>query len=116
MHRAAWFAGFVLCLGGCGPSVQESLRTYNEDGVYLFQHGQYDGARQNFEAALALQPENTGMLYNIGECYDHQGRKDDFGAERFEVDHGFNVAGGSGRLNVGHPSHRAGRAPALHFN
>src|SRR5215472_11506502 len=76
MHRAAWFAGMVLCLGGCGPSVQESVRTYNEDGVYLFDQGEYGGARESFQAALALQPENAGLLYNIGECYDRQGQKD----------------------------------------
>jgi Flp pilus assembly protein TadD len=76
MHRAAWFAGLALCLGGCGPSVQESVRTYNEDGVYLFQHGEFTGAREEFQAALALQPENAGLLYNIGECYDRQGQKE----------------------------------------
>jgi Tfp pilus assembly protein PilF len=74
MMRAAWFAGIALGLAGCGPAVQESVRTYNEDGVYLFQHGEYTGARESFQAALALQPENDGLLFNIGECYDRQGQ------------------------------------------
>jgi Tfp pilus assembly protein PilF len=74
MTRALWFAGIALCLAGCGPSVQESVRNYNRDGLYLFQQGEYGGARECFQAALALEPENTGLVYNVGECFDRQGQ------------------------------------------
>jgi Tfp pilus assembly protein PilF len=73
MHRTAWLATLAFGLAGCGPSVQHQVRLYNEDGVYLFQRGEYLGARHSFEAALALQPGNTGLLYNIGECYERLG-------------------------------------------
>jgi Flp pilus assembly protein TadD len=49
------------------------VRTYNELGVHLFQEGDYAGSRETFQAALALQPADSGLLYNIGECYDRLG-------------------------------------------
>ncbi len=54
--------------------MQEHVHEYNEDGVYLFQHGRYDYARDSFQAALALQPENPDLMYNVGQCYDRMGQ------------------------------------------
>jgi Tfp pilus assembly protein PilF len=48
----------------------ERVRAYSEDGLYLFQRGDYPAARESFQAALALQPDDVTLLYNIGECYD----------------------------------------------
>ena len=53
--------------------VQDAPRDHNADGVYLFQSGDYRSARESFQAALALQPTDTGLLYNVGQCYDRQG-------------------------------------------
>lgn len=70
----AMVAGFVLVLGGCiATADQERLRNYNEDGVFLFQHGDYIGARDSFQAALKLQPQDPALMYNVGECYDRLG-------------------------------------------
>ncbi len=73
MGRAAWWAGLLALLAGCGPTVGERLRTYNDDAMYLFQQGDYPGARECFQAALSLQPENADLLYDVGECYDRSG-------------------------------------------
>jgi Flp pilus assembly protein TadD len=61
------------CLAGCGQDVQERVRTFNQDGLYLYQQGDYAGAREEFQAALKLQPEDPGLMYNVGECYDRLG-------------------------------------------
>lgn len=71
-----WMSGMLalaLCLEGCESASQERLRDYNLDGVYLFQRGDYAAARESFQAALALKPEDPGLLYNLGECYDRLG-------------------------------------------
>src|SRR5262249_30898092 len=39
----------------------------------LFQRGDYANARESFQAALALQPEDPALLYNVGRCYARQG-------------------------------------------
>jgi Tfp pilus assembly protein PilF len=73
MRRTAWIAGLWLCLVGCVSPAQERARFYNEDGVRLFAKGAYADARDSFRAALDLRPDDAGLLYNVGECYDRMG-------------------------------------------
>ena len=73
MRRLWWLVGLVLCLGGCASPEQERLRNYNADGLAAFQRGEYADARQTFQAALELQPEDAGLRYNIGQCSDRLG-------------------------------------------
>src|SRR5262249_18680673 len=49
------------------------LREYNEDGVRLFQRGAFSEARDSFQAALTLKPDDSNLLYDVGQCYDHLG-------------------------------------------
>jgi tetratricopeptide (TPR) repeat protein len=61
-------------LAGCaGAPVSERVRQINDDGVYLYDHGDYARARENFEHALTLKPGDAGLIYNVGQCYEHQG-------------------------------------------
>jgi tetratricopeptide (TPR) repeat protein len=81
MNRAFWIGGLALCLAGCAGTERDDLvQTYNEDGVHLFQHGDYVQARASFQAALALRPEDAALSYNLGQCYDRLG--DPASAER----------------------------------
>jgi Tfp pilus assembly protein PilF len=73
MCRSARWAAWLVVVAGCGPSVAEEVRKYNDLGVHLFQQGDYAGSRESFQVGLTFQPENAGLLYNIGECYDHLG-------------------------------------------
>jgi tetratricopeptide (TPR) repeat protein len=74
MKRVWCVAGLVLCLAGCIATEKDELaRTYNEDGVDLFQHGDFGHARESFQAALAIHPDDAALLYNLGECYDRLG-------------------------------------------
>ncbi|MBL8796498.1 MAG: tetratricopeptide repeat protein [Planctomycetia bacterium] len=61
------------CLAGCASPDDQRVRDYNADGVHLFAQGAYPEAQQTFQAALALQPNDPGLLYNLGECYHRQG-------------------------------------------
>ncbi len=67
---------FVLfaALPGCLPHVDERAREFSEDGVSLFQRGEHGHACECFEAALALQPRDVNLLYNIGQCQDRLGK------------------------------------------
>lgn len=71
-HRA--IAGLALAVGACVPAVAERVRDYNEDGVYLYQQGSYAGARDTFRAALALQPGDPNLLFNLAQCHDRLGQ------------------------------------------
>ena len=84
MRRVWLIAGMVLGLAGCSTVAEERFHDYNEDGVQLFQQGNYADARESFQAALALKPEDPAVLYNLGECYAHLG--DTAKAERFYQD------------------------------
>jgi Flp pilus assembly protein TadD len=70
----------TLLVTSCLPSGQELVVQYNEDGVLLFERGEFDHARQSFEAAQKLAPEDSAILYNLGQCHDRLG--DPAGAER----------------------------------
>jgi len=73
MRRAAWFLLLVVGLGGCATTDDERVRAYSSDGLSLFQGGNYRAARESYQAALALRPEDVGLIYNVGQCYDRQG-------------------------------------------
>jgi Tfp pilus assembly protein PilF len=74
MRRLAWVAVLTGAMSGCAETIQDRVRDYNEDGVFLFRQGRYDYARETFQAALALQPENADLLYNLGQCCDRLGQ------------------------------------------
>src|SRR5262249_45621981 len=76
MWRVLVCAGLAGGLAGCAAPEKERLRDYNEGGVYLFRQGDFAGARGSFQAAPALRPEDAGLLYNLGQCYDHLGVAD----------------------------------------
>jgi tetratricopeptide (TPR) repeat protein len=63
----------VLLLGGCATENDQRLRDYTNDGLNLFQHARYSDARESFQAALTLKPDDPDLLYNIGQCYERQG-------------------------------------------
>jgi tetratricopeptide (TPR) repeat protein len=69
------FAGLAMCAAGCAPTVQERVHDCNEDGVSLFTRGAYDPARECFQTALCLQPENADLIYNLGQCYQRLGNE-----------------------------------------
>jgi tetratricopeptide (TPR) repeat protein len=58
------------------PTMHERVRTYNDDGLHLFHSGDYVHARETFQAALELAPEDPNLRYNLGQCYERLGRSD----------------------------------------
>ncbi len=74
MRRLGGVVGLgLLWLGACAPTAQDRVRDYNEVGLQLYRHGTYDKAAESFEAALALEPGDAGLLFNAGQCYDNLG-------------------------------------------
>lgn len=75
----AWSCALLLALclaGGCQTEKQERFHLYNQDGVRLFEKGDYAGARDHFEIALSLEDaKNANLLYNLGQCCDRLGQE-----------------------------------------
>jgi Flp pilus assembly protein TadD len=63
-------------LPGCLPHMDERVQQFSEEGVYLYQRGEYQNARECFEVALQLQPADANLMYNVGQCYDRQDKAD----------------------------------------
>jgi tetratricopeptide (TPR) repeat protein len=63
-------------LPGCLLPADERVQQFSEEGVYLYQRGEYQNARECFEVALQLQPADANLMYNVGQCYDSQGKTD----------------------------------------
>jgi tetratricopeptide (TPR) repeat protein len=76
MLRVAIVAGVLLAVSACADTAQERLHEYNQDALVLYQQGSYDHARETFEAALALKPNDAYILYNLGRCHEKLGQVD----------------------------------------
>jgi Flp pilus assembly protein TadD len=65
-------AGALLVgvVGGCDTEKQERFTQYNDDGIHLYQLGNYVAARDQFEVALTLEPKDANVIYNLGQCCD----------------------------------------------
>lgn len=72
MGRRPWLlmAGLVLAGAGCGGMA----RNDNAEGVRLYQQGNYLGAVNHFQQALAKQPGNADCFYNLGATYHQQAK------------------------------------------
>jgi Flp pilus assembly protein TadD len=76
MARPGWVAGMAWLVIGCAQTVQDRVHEYNEDGVQLYKAGSFAQARESFQAALALKPGDSNLVFNIGQCYDHLSQSD----------------------------------------
>jgi tetratricopeptide (TPR) repeat protein len=72
----ACLLGLLLPTAGCQTDQHERFQAYSQEGVRLFQCGDFVSAREEFEAALALGPKDANLLYDIGQCYDRLGQYD----------------------------------------
>ncbi len=76
MGRVGSVAVLALLVSSCAPTVQERIQDYNDLGIQHYQKGEYDRAREDFQAGLNLRPNDFTLLYNLGQCYDHLGQAD----------------------------------------
>lgn len=75
--RRFWWIAFLVCgITACGVNRQERVQEFANDGLRLYQCGDYRHARETFEAALALAPGDVTLQYDLAECWDHLGRLD----------------------------------------
>lgn len=69
---AALVAGtIVAAAGGC----QWASSGHNATGTRLFQQGQYTAAQQEFQKAIAADPQNPDSYYNMAATYHQQGKQ-----------------------------------------
>jgi tetratricopeptide (TPR) repeat protein len=75
IHTLILSLTFAALVPGCETAEQERLKQLNTDAMHRFSQGDYAGARESFEGALIIKPEDTNLLCNIGQCFDRQGDK-----------------------------------------
>jgi len=61
-----------LLLAGCATPQEDRAHAATENGLRLYQQGNYAAAQQDFQAALQFRPGDADLVYNIGQCYEHQ--------------------------------------------
>jgi tetratricopeptide (TPR) repeat protein len=64
------FACAAVACAGCGGIGKND----NSQGVALYQQGNYLGAANHFQQALARQPGNPDCFYNLGATYHQQAK------------------------------------------
>src|SRR5205085_8757329 len=63
---------FTLILAGCATPEEDRARVSIDNGLRFYQQGNFSAAQQNFQAALQFRPGDADLVYNIGQCYEHQ--------------------------------------------
>ena len=72
MRRTTYVLGFTMILAGCATPEEDRARVSTEDGLRLYQQGNFAAAQQDFQTALQFRPGDADLVYNIGQCYEHQ--------------------------------------------
>src|SRR3954465_5672207 len=69
MERLFLAGCLLLPAVGCAlPSpITERVRAYNADGLYLYTKGDYRDARDSFEAALEMNPNDVSLRFNLAQ-------------------------------------------------
>ncbi|MDH5427812.1 MAG: tetratricopeptide repeat protein [Nitrospirota bacterium] len=58
------------------PNTVTQVQTYLTEGNRLFREGRWEGARQQFQAAVQEQPDLAEAHYNLALAMDHMGDRD----------------------------------------
>ena len=72
MRRATYILGFTMIMAGCATPEEDRARVSTEDGLRLYQQGNFAAAQRDFQTALQFRPGDVDLVYNIGQCYEHQ--------------------------------------------
>lgn len=95
---------------GCVAVQEERVKDFNDDGLQLFARGDYKNARESFEMALTLSPQDPALLYNAGQCLDRLGdwrRAEQYYITCLQI----NANNGDARHGLASLLYRTGRAP-----
>jgi tetratricopeptide (TPR) repeat protein len=64
---------YTRCIDAGGLAAEDLAITYSNRGVAQYHKGDYDRAIRDFDAALALNPEDAETYYSRGLAYRHKG-------------------------------------------
>jgi tetratricopeptide (TPR) repeat protein len=73
MRRWRAFALWAMVAAGCVSADSQRVREFTEDGVLLYQSGKYAEARDTFQAARAMKPNDPNLVFNLAQCSDRLG-------------------------------------------
>jgi tetratricopeptide (TPR) repeat protein len=66
------WALILLLSAGCVNAEQERVVQYAEVGLQSYERSDFASAQLSFQAALALRPNDSNLLYNLGKCHERQ--------------------------------------------
>lgn len=69
MARGSVYA-VLLLTSACAHMGKDPVRDLADDGAVLYRRGAYAEARETYQAALALRPEDANLLFNLGRCQE----------------------------------------------
>lgn len=67
----------VVLAAGCAQTGQEKLRAYADEGRQLFRQGAYAEARDNYQTALQMSPNDPELQYNLARCQQKLGKTEE---------------------------------------
>ena len=70
----------LLLAAGCVLESQERFNDLVKDGAHLYKQGAYAGARETYQAAITLRPDDPELKYRLACCCEKMG--DQAAAER----------------------------------
>src|SRR5947209_2351202 len=73
MKSASGVILFACFVSGCAYTTEEEVKAYRDDAFQQVQLAHYRDACESFQAALKLQPNDVGLMYNVGYCADRVG-------------------------------------------
>ena len=83
IHRAIAILGIITSIGGLSPSVyaqppqtltqERSAEGFNKQGLEKYHNGDYQGAIQDYDRAIRLNPNFAGAYVNRGNARDDMG-------------------------------------------
>jgi tetratricopeptide (TPR) repeat protein len=71
--RAFGWTALLLLAGGCTSPMEQRVREYNDDGLFLYRRGDYREARDTFQAALEMSPEDISLRFNLAQACEQLG-------------------------------------------
>ena len=75
MRQLAWIVSWAFVLAGCASPNVDHARDLNQDGIDLYRQGQYALARESFQAALNLRPDDPEISYHLALAFEASGAR-----------------------------------------
>jgi Tfp pilus assembly protein PilF len=74
MRRMVGLGVILVAVGACAQTDHERVRYHTAEGVHLFARGNYAGARDCFQEAFKLRPNDADLVFSLARCHHRMGQ------------------------------------------